>query len=90
MQVEAVNCIMSDATPNLATKKCMSKLMISEPSYAEVDTCHSSNEGENLLHGFGVETANLNPEHYFIPWITFDNVSLTTGHTQIQAAPLNH
>ena len=75
MQVEAVNCIMSDSTPNLATKKCMNELEISDPSYTEVDACHSSNEGENLLHGFGVETANLNPEHYFIPWITFDNVS---------------
>ena len=52
----------------------MSDLMISEPSYAEVDACHSSNQGENLLHGYGIETNQLDPEHYFIPWITFDNV----------------
>ena len=52
----------------------MNDLMISEPSYAEVDACHSSNQGENLLHGYGIETNQLDPEHYFIPWITFDNV----------------
>ena len=52
----------------------MNDLMISEPSYAEVDACHSSNQGENLLHGYGIETNQLDPEHYFIPWITYDNV----------------
>ena len=53
----------------------MDDLTINEPSYDEVDYCHLSNVGENLLHDFGVETSELNPEHYFIPWITFDNVS---------------
>ena len=52
----------------------MNDLKIFEPSYAEVDTCHSSNQGENLLHGYGIETVHLDPEHYFVPWITFDNV----------------
>ena len=52
----------------------MNDLKIFEPSYAEVDTCHSSNHGENLLHGYRLETVNLDPEHYFIPWITLDNV----------------
>jgi len=74
IQVEAVNCIMSDDNPHLATEKCMENLMINQPSYELVDFCHSTNPGENLLHNYGVETAQLNPQHYFIPWITFDNV----------------
>ena len=76
MQVEAVNCIMSDDKPHLATEKCMENLMINQPSYELVDFCHSTNPGENLLHNYGVETGQLNPQHYFIPWITFDNVSI--------------
>ena len=71
-----MNCIMSDDNPHLATEKCMDNLMINQPSYELVDFCHSTNPGENLLHNYGVETAQLNPQHYFIPWITFDNVSV--------------
>ena len=74
LQVEAVNCIMSNDKPNLATEKCMDDLMINEPSYEQVNFCRLTTAGENLLHAFGVETAQLNPQHYFIPWITFDNV----------------
>ena len=51
----------------------MKDLKISKPSFEEVDVCRSSSQGENLLHGYGVETTNLDPEHYFVPWITFDN-----------------
>jgi hypothetical protein len=53
----------------------MSDLMITDPSYEQVDKCANSNEGENILHEFGVETGNLDPEHYGVPWITFDHVS---------------
>ncbi len=52
----------------------MKQLEITSPSFDEVDKCRSSNEGENLLHGFGVETNQLDPEHYFIPWITINHV----------------
>ena len=55
----------------------MDLLNINEPTYESIKKCHSSNVGENLLHGFGVETKNLDPKHYFIPWITFDKVSST-------------
>ena len=48
--------------------------MITEPSYQEIDQCHSSNEGQNLLYSYGLETDNLEPAVYFIPWITFENV----------------
>ena len=51
----------------------MKDLKISKPSFEEVDVCRSSSQGENLLHGYGVETTNLDPEHYFVPWITFDS-----------------
>jgi len=72
--VEVINCIMSDISPHTATEKCMENLMITEPSYEEMDQCHSSEKGENLLHDFGVQTDALNPSCYFIPWITIDNV----------------
>ena len=55
------------------------KFGINQPSYELVDFCHSTNPGENLLHNYGVETGQLNPQHYFIPWITFDNVSIDKG-----------
>ena len=47
---------------------------IAETTFEEVDTCRSSAEGENLLHDIGVETANLDPPLYFIPWILLDEV----------------
>ena len=47
---------------------------ITETTFEEVDKCHSSAEGENLLHDIGVETANLDPPLYFIPWILLDEV----------------
>ena len=56
----------------------MDDLMINEPNYEEVDFCRLTNVGENLLHDFGVETAQLRPEHYFIPWITIDNVRISS------------
>jgi hypothetical protein len=51
---------------------------ITSPTYEEVDNCHSSTEGENLLHDIGVETQNLDPSLYFIPWILLDGVSTST------------
>ena len=49
--------------------------MITEPSYQDIDQCHSSIEGQNLLYNYGLETDALEPSCYFIPWITFDNVN---------------
>jgi len=73
IQVAVINCIMDDLVPHEATQNCMEKLMITEPSYQEIDQCHSSNEGQNLLYSYGLETDNLEPAVYFIPWITFEN-----------------
>lgn len=53
----------------------MKRLNIENPSYQDIDQCHANTIGENLLHDFGVETNQLQPPHYFIPWITIDNVS---------------
>ncbi len=57
--------------------QCMEKVGITDPTYQVVDTCSNSVEGENLLKGNGVETQNLIPSLYFVPWITFDRVTLT-------------
>ena len=68
----------------------MDDLMINEPNYEEVDFCRLTNVGENLLHDFGVETAELNPEHYFIPWITFNNVSIFKVFFSFFFAQIHH
>ena len=48
---------------------------ITGTTFEEVDKCHGSAEGESLLHDIGVETANLDPPLYFIPWILLDEVN---------------
>ena len=48
---------------------------ITGTTFEDVDRCHSTPEGENLLHEIGVETANLDPPLYFIPWILLDEVN---------------
>ena len=53
--------------------QCMNELGIPN-YYDDVNLCHSSNYGENLLKQNGEATNNLNPEHYFIPWITFNGI----------------
>ena len=65
---------MSNEHPNTATEECMAALTITQPTYQEVYVCQSSSIGENLLHDLGVETNQLDPEHYFIPWITYDKI----------------
>ena len=41
-----------------------------------VKDCSISNVGEELLLAIGNATAELNPPHTFIPWITFNGVIL--------------
>jgi hypothetical protein len=71
--VEVINCIMSDPSPHTATEKCMENLTIEEPSFQEIEKCHSSDVGENLLYNFGVKTVDAGV--YGVPWITIDDVS---------------
>merc|ERR1712141_784058 len=73
IQIEAINCILSDRHPYQATEKCMNELMI--PDYEGVNECHVSNYGENLLYQNSWETENnLDPHAYFIPWITINDI----------------
>ena len=82
--IEVINCIMSDHSPHTATEKCMDYLMIEGPSFQDIEECHSSAVGENLLHDFGVKTDDLNPSCTFIPWITIDNVHDRLFHDKIE------
>ena len=59
--------------------QCMNKLGITEPSYQSVEACHKSAEGDQLLADLGRKTMALNPQLYFVPWITFDGVSLRSS-----------
>ena len=52
----------------------MEKLSIMNPTYESVDDCSKSVDGENLLQANGLETNHLDPQLYFVPWITFDRV----------------
>ena len=69
------HCYLLNLHQYLISFQCMSELNINDPSYDTIEKCHLSNFAENLLHDFGLETANLKPPHYFIPWITFDQAS---------------
>jgi len=76
-RMEFVNCFMTSLAAtavevSAAAQNCMAAADITETTFEEVDKCHSSAEGENLLHDIGVETANLDPPLYFIPWILLD------------------
>ena len=51
-------------------------------TFEEVDKCHSSAEGENLLHDIGVETLNLDPPLYFVPCILLDEVNPGNEHAR--------
>lgn len=52
----------------------MTELNIVDPTYPEVEQCRFSNEGEQILHDFGVETQALEPPASWVPWITINNV----------------
>ena len=71
--IEVINCIMSDRSPHTATEKCMDYLMIEGLSFQDIEECHSSDVGENLLYDFGVKTHNEGV--YFVPWLNIDGVS---------------
>ena len=48
---------------------------IQQPSKEEVVTCANSINGQQFLHDIGVQTLALQPELYFVPWVTFNGVS---------------
>nr|CAH0100690.1 unnamed protein product [Daphnia galeata] len=42
--------------------------------YAPIDICQMSIEGQDLVHDHGVETLNLEPTLFFVPWIIYNKV----------------
>ena len=52
----------------------MAQTRVTYPSYAEVSQCHNTTEGQKLLKQNGDKTDSLEPQHNFIPWITFEGV----------------
>ena len=42
--------------------------------YCRVEECILV-DGPSLLYNYGVETENLNPQLWFVPWILFNGVS---------------
>merc|ERR1711997_496910 len=70
--IEIMHCIEGSDHPEDATESCMAKCNIISPSYEEVDECHKSIEGEEILHEIGVETKSLIPEVRMVPWVIFN------------------
>ena len=54
----------------------MNHLMITDPSYSQVDECSTGKEGNELMHQIALVTDSLDPPHTGVPWITFDHVSI--------------
>jgi hypothetical protein len=41
---------------------------------ADIQTCMTSGEGDQLLADNGKRTHSLNPKLYFVPWVTFSGI----------------
>eukprot|EP00092_Neocalanus_flemingeri_P025592 GFUD01027745.1.p1 GENE.GFUD01027745.1~~GFUD01027745.1.p1 ORF type:complete len:210 (+),score=58.98 GFUD01027745.1:11-640(+) len=76
--VPLIHCFMSQiyegATAPEAAEGCLSTLEITTTTNEKVEECAESDEGSNLLHDLGVETKNLDPKLYFVPWVLFNDV----------------
>ena len=67
---------MSSDRPPFSADFCLETLQISSTSVERVEECAGSNEGSDLLHQYGVETHNLDPQLTGVPWLLFDNVKV--------------
>ena len=65
-------CLVCDSYVSLF--QCMEEVGITEPRFDEVEKCHNSVKGQDLLHAIGVRTQSLKPSLYFIPWIRINKV----------------
>ena len=72
--VPLINCLMDSRGAANAAADCLADLDISTTTAEEVNECANSDEGSNLLHEYGIETKNLDPKLYFVPWIIFNDV----------------
>ena len=69
-----INCLMDSRGAVNASADCLADLDISTTTAEEVNKCANSDGGSNLLHEYGIETKNLDPKLYFVPWILFNDV----------------
>eukprot|EP00091_Calanus_sinicus_P002605 TRINITY_DN12688_c0_g1_i1.p1 TRINITY_DN12688_c0_g1~~TRINITY_DN12688_c0_g1_i1.p1 ORF type:complete len:138 (+),score=39.32 TRINITY_DN12688_c0_g1_i1:472-885(+) len=72
--VPMINCLVESRGAENATADCLADLDISTTTAEEVNECANSDEGSNLLHEYGVETKNLDPKLYSVPWVLFNDV----------------
>jgi len=72
--VPLIDCLMRTHTkPDPALGPCLAELGLDVSPEAILD-CANSDQGSDLLHTLGVETHNLDPALYFVPWILFNGV----------------
>lgn len=62
-------CTMSTKDPPNAGQKCAQSLQV---DFAPVQSCTTSDEGDQLMYDYGVQTEQLDPPHKYVPWILFD------------------
>lgn len=62
-------CTMSTKDPPNAGQECARSLQI---DFAPVQSCSTSDEGDQLMYNYGVQTDNLEPPHQYVPWLLFD------------------
>ena len=48
----------------------------SDEAIDSIMQCSSSDEGIQLHHEYGVQTESLVPEQTYVPWVTFNHVSI--------------
>ena len=68
---------MNSDFPPEASDVCLEMLEITTTSAERVRECAESDEGLNLLHDIGLETASLDPALTGVPWLLFNEVSRT-------------
>merc|ERR1712158_28118 len=70
--VPLIDCLMRTHTrPDPAVGPCLAELGLDVPPEAIMD-CAAGDQGSELLHALGVETHDLDPALYFVPWILFN------------------
>ena len=72
--VPLISCMMASDDPPTAADVCLDEMEITSTTPDNIAACAQSDEGSNLLHDIGVETENLDPSLYFVPWILFNDV----------------
>jgi hypothetical protein len=58
-------------------------------NYTVIEDCYNSWEGQTLLAAKGIQTHDLNPALYYVPWIMFDGMWRVEDMTGSEANLLN-